>query len=60
MWLKNITNSPAYILFVVLIIQPMNGFIIARGDVLLGIVLIALQAIWIIGDILPRLENPAN
>ena len=40
------TRHPAYVLFMVLLVQPLNGVIIQRGQILLGLTLIACQLPW--------------
>lgn len=46
--LLRIVHHPAYILLVVLVIQPINGSLIERGDYVVGIALIAMQVLWAI------------
>ena len=41
--LERLVMHPAYILLVLLVVQPINGMLIERGHVAMGVVLIALQ-----------------
>jgi hypothetical protein len=45
---EDLVVHPAYILAVLLVIQPINGVLIGRGQVVLGIALIAMQVPWAI------------
>jgi hypothetical protein len=46
--IQRLIVHPAYVLSVILVIQPMNGVLIAHGQVALGLVLIACQIPWAI------------
>ena len=46
--LERLVVHPAYVLSIILAIQPINGVIVARGPVWLGIALIAMQVPWAI------------
>ena len=46
--IKRLFVHPAYILAVLLVIQPINGALIGSGQVVLGMVLIAIQVPWAI------------
>jgi len=43
---QRVVRHPAYVLTVILVVMPMIGAIMERGQVWLGIALIAMQAPW--------------
>ena len=45
---QDLVLHPAYILAVFLVIQPINGVLIGRGQLVLGLALIAMQVPWAI------------
>jgi len=45
---QDLVMHPAYILVVLLVIQPINGALIGRGEVAIGLVFIAMQVPWAI------------
>ncbi len=44
--LNSLVRNPAYVLCVILVIQPINGALIALGNPLLGFCLILTQSMW--------------
>ena len=45
---QRVVRHPAYVLTVIFVVMPMNGAIMARGQVWLGLVLMAMQLPWAI------------
>lgn len=52
--LEKIMNSVAYKIFIFFAVMPANGVIISRGQVFLGIVLMALQIHWFYNVIIKK------
>lgn len=47
-YMQRMVTHPAYVLAVILVVMPMVGAIIERGEVWLGVMLITMQAPWAI------------
>ena len=45
---QRVVRHPAYVLTVIFVVMPINGAIMERGQVWLGLVLVAMQLPWAI------------
>ena len=57
---QDLVVHPAYILAVFLVIQPINGVLIGRGQLVPGLALIAMQVPWAIRIAFKRHNDKAQ
>lgn len=52
-----ILSHPIYIGFIFFVIMPINGLIIGRGQVGLGLILMATQALWLFTSVISKIQK---